>query len=179
MTDLFFWRYLVDEIDKAPRDFTNDILNEIERQEFYIKEQDNARLGMDAQNPQRILTIMTSNSEKNLPDAFLRRCVFYHIDFPSPQKLQKILKTQLNDQETAAVTANLKAITVLFHAIRKAAIRKKPATAELVAFTKLLEMDGHLTKENPNIHQWFIDNLSLLAKSKEDIDAIRSFLNKQ
>lgn len=170
---------LVDEIDKAPRDFTNDILNEIERQEFYIKEQDNTRLAMDNQNSQRILTIMTSNSEKNLPDAFLRRCVFYHIDFPSPEKLQKILKAQLNAAETATVTANLKTITELFHDIRKAAIRKKPATAELVAFTKLLEMDGHLTEENPNIHQWFIDNLSLLAKSKEDIDAIQRFLKKQ
>ena len=167
---------LVDEIDKAPRDFTNDILNEIERQEFYIKEQDNTRLGMDQQNAQRILTIMTSNSEKNLPDAFLRRCVFYHIDFPSPEKLQKILKAQLNDAETDIVNNNLKAITQLFHDIRKAAIRKKPATAELVAFTKLLEMDGHLMEENPNVHQWFINNLSLLAKSKEDIDAIKAFL---
>ena len=75
---------LIDEIDKAPRDFTNDILNEIERREFFIKEQNNYPVEIGDENPQRILIIMTSNSEKNLPDAFLRRCVFYSIPFPGP-----------------------------------------------------------------------------------------------
>ena len=125
---------LVDEIDKAPRDFTNDILNEIERQEFFIKEQDNTRLAMGDDNPQRILTIMTSNSEKNLPDAFLRRCVFYHIDFPSPEKLQKILKAQLSNKESQAIDNNLKTITQLFQDIRKAAIRKKARYGRISRF---------------------------------------------
>ena len=65
---------LIDEIDKAPRDFTNDILNEIKDYFFQIKEQDNYRISKAAD--QQIVVIMTSNSEKNLPDAFLRRCVF-------------------------------------------------------------------------------------------------------
>ena len=167
---------LVDEIDKAPRDFTNDILNEIEDFEFTIKEQNNYAIQKGMDNPQRILVIMTSNSEKNLPDAFLRRCLFYHIDFPSPTKLQQILKAQLTQTESAIIDKNVKAISEIFTQIRAVAIRKKPATAELVAFTKLLEMDGLLTSNDPQYHQWFMDNLSLLAKSKEDIRAIRQFL---
>lgn len=170
---------LVDEIDKAPRDFTNDILNEIEDFEFTIKEQNNYGIQKGMDNPQRILVIMTSNSEKNLPDAFLRRCLFYHIDFPSPAKLQQILKAQLTETDTAIIDKNIKAITEIFTQIRGVAVRKKPATAELVAFTKLLEMDGQLATNEPQYHQWFIDNLSLLAKSKEDIIAIKQFLEVQ
>jgi len=167
---------LIDEIDKAPRDFTNDILNELERQEFYIKEQENQRLELGADTSQRILIIMTSNSEKNLPDAFLRRCIFFHIDFPDANKLLSILNAQLSQKETDTIRKNLNSLTKLFQEIRKAAPRKKPATAELVAFTKLLEMDGHLEQTDPNIEKWFIDNLSLIAKSEADYKAIKSFL---
>lgn len=169
---------LIDEIDKAPRDFTNDILNEIEDAQFFIKEQNNFSIKKEAQNPQRILIIMTSNSEKNLPDAFLRRCIFYHIEFPQPEKLYQILKAQLGTPINNAIERNIQTITQLFYAIRKVAIRKKPATAELVALIKLLEMDNQLTQNNPDYHQWFIQNLSLLAKSKEDIDAFKQFLQK-
>ncbi len=170
---------LVDEIDKAPRDFTNDILNEIEDAQFFIKEQNNFSIKKEAQNPQRILIIMTSNSEKNLPDAFLRRCIFYHIEFPKAEKLQQILKAQLDEKTNQTIETNLAAITQLFYDIRAAAVRKKPATAELVALVKLLEMDGLLGNEQPNYHQWFIQNLSLLAKTKDDIDAFKQFLDNQ
>jgi MoxR-like ATPase len=163
---------LVDEIDKAPRDFTNDILNEIERYEFFIKEKDNFQVRLGENNPQRILTIMTSNSEKNLPDAFLRRCVFHHIKFPDDTRLQEILHAQLSKDIDATVKENVGHITKLFEQIRKAAVRKAPATAELVAFVKMLEMDGVLGNTNGNIKQWYLNNLSLLAKTKEDIKAI-------
>ncbi|MFM8485778.1 MAG: AAA family ATPase, partial [Bacteroidota bacterium] len=85
---------LIDEIDKAPRDFPNDILNEIEEQAFRIRE-----LSLDVKrSPDTpIMVIMTSNSEKNLPDAFLRRCVFYHIPFPNQEQLGKIAKSALGD----------------------------------------------------------------------------------
>ena len=169
---------LVDEIDKAPRDFTNDILSEIERYEFFIKEKNyQVRLNdnADTKNPQRILVIMTSNSEKNLPDAFLRRCVFFHIEFPKKEDgfLLEILKGQLTIPETAVSANNLKMVHDLFYDLRKAAIRKKPATAELVAFVKMLEIKGVLEKEDLNVKQWYLDNLALVAKTKEDIDAIR------
>ena len=114
-----------------------------------------------------------------MPDAFLRRCIFYHIEFPPPKKLYQILKAQLGTPFNNVLEQNIEAITELFYAIRKVAIRKKPATAELVALVKLLEMDGQLTENNPDCHQWFIQNLSLLAKSKEDIDAFKQFLQKQ
>ena len=183
---------LVDEIDKAPRDFTNDILSEIEQYEFFIKEKnyqvrlndkaetknDNADTKNDnayTKNPQRILVIMTSNSEKNLPDAFLRRCVFFHIEFPKKEDgfLLEILKGQLTIPETTVSANNLKMVHDLFYDLRKAAIRKKPATAELVAFVKMLEIKGVLEKEDLNVKQWYLDNLALVAKTKEDIDAIR------
>ncbi len=171
---------LVDEIDKAPRDFTNDILSEIERYEFFIKEKNyqvrlNDHPDGATKNPQRILVIMTSNSEKNLPDAFLRRCVFFHIEFPKKEDgfLLEILKGQLVAPETAVSTNNLKMVHDLFYDLRKVAIRKKPATAELVAFVKMLEIKGVLEQEDLNIKQWYLDNLALVAKTKEDIDAIR------
>lgn len=170
---------LVDEIDKAPRDFTNDILNEIEDAQFFIKEQNNFSIKKEVQNPQRILIIMTSNSEKNLPDAFLRRCIFYHIEFPKAEKLQQILRAQIDTVWNQTIEQNLVEITQLFYDIRKVATRKKPATAELVALVKLLEMDGVLANDQPSYHQWFIQNLSLLAKTKEDIDAFKGFLNQQ
>jgi MoxR-like ATPase len=167
---------LIDEVDKAPRDFTNDILNEIERQEFYIREQDNYRIQMGADNAQRILVIMTSNSEKNLPEAFLRRCVFYNIEFPGDERLLEILKAQINKPDDRVVGKNLEAIRDLFKDVRKAAVRKPPATAELVAFVKMLEMDGLLDRETANHKAWYLDNLSLMVKTREDIDAIREAL---
>jgi MoxR-like ATPase len=69
---------LIDEIDKAPRDLPNDLLNEIEGMEFTVRETGQRFAATDGYRP---IVILTSNSEKNLPDAFLRRCVFYHIDF--------------------------------------------------------------------------------------------------
>ncbi|MEL6274938.1 MAG: MoxR family ATPase, partial [Bacteroidota bacterium] len=70
---------LIDEIDKAPRDFTNDILDEIDRMRFRLREHN---LTLERNQDIPIFVIMTSNSEKNLPDAFLRRCAFFHIEFP-------------------------------------------------------------------------------------------------
>lgn len=169
---------LIDEIDKAPRDFTNDLLNELERYEFFIKEQDNFQVKMDAENQQRILVIMTSNSEKNLPDAFLRRCVFYHIPFPEGDKMREILESQLQNAIGDQERANLKDIQQLFNEIRKVAVRKKPATAELVSFVRALEMDGLLQQPKPKIKDWYLNNLSLLIKTNEDLKVIKDFLQK-
>jgi len=172
---------LIDEIDKAPRDFTNDILNEIERVEFYIKEQDNYHVSLgdlsdEERRNRRILIIMTSNSEKNLPDAFLRRCVFYHIPFPDDELLKQILMAQLSNPDSARVAENVENVIKLFRDIRKAVIRKKPATAELVAFVKMLEMDGLLEQDGGDLPKWYQDNLTLLIKTKEDIEAVRKVL---
>jgi MoxR-like ATPase len=73
---------LVDELDKAPRDFPNDILGEVEGMYFRIPELGHATIRRDPEMPP--ILVLTSNSEKNLPDAFLRRCIYYHIPFPRP-----------------------------------------------------------------------------------------------
>ncbi len=161
---------LIDEIDKAPRDFPNDILNEIENLEFQIKEQDNYSL--KAGKKERIAVVMTSNSEKNLPEPFLRRCVFYHIPFPGPDQLMAIAKAQLGS-ETQLAEDLLAGVISYFEEIRRKSVRKKPATAELISWLRILELEevftaADLQKNKPRL----VDNLSVLIKTKEDYDAI-------
>ena len=81
---------LIDEIDKAPRDFPNDLLDEIDQMEFRVPE-----LAMKFRAAHRPVVIITSNSERQLPDPFLRRCVFHRIEFPSADRLQAILRQRL------------------------------------------------------------------------------------
>ena len=161
---------LIDEIDKAPRDFTNDLLNEIERMEFYIKEEDNYPIRRGEQ--QRIVVVMTSNSEKNLPDAFLRRCVFYHIPFPSPEKLLVIAKAQLGEG-TKFTDQLLKDLIGRFGEVRAKAMRKPPATAELIGWLRILEMQGIYDGDAKKQQKALLDNLSILVKTKEDLEAVR------
>lgn len=160
---------LIDEIDKAPRDFTNDILNEIDQYEFKIKEQ-NCKI--EKGGKEQIVVIMTSNSEKNLPDAFLRRCVFYHIPFPSDKLLKEIVTTQLGKQTKFTGTA-LDSIIKKFENVRKNAVRKPPATAELIAWLKILEMHDFLEKDDAGQRDLLLSNLSVLVKTKEDLDAVK------
>ncbi|MEM8907684.1 MAG: MoxR family ATPase [Bacteroidota bacterium] len=161
---------LIDEIDKAPRDFTNDILNEIENYHFQIKEQDNYTINRDDQ--QRIFVIMTSNSEKNLPDAFLRRCVFYNIPFPKPDLLLRIAQKQLG-AKTQFTEAVLSELIEKFNEIRKNSVRKPPATAELIAWLRILEMQGFMEKGVEDRKTQLLNNLSILVKTQEDLEAIK------
>lgn len=161
---------LIDEIDKAPRDFTNDILDEIENYRFSIKEQDNYPLSKAADR--HIVVIMTSNSEKNLPDAFLRRCVFYHIPFPSPELLREIVKTQLGGS-TQFTGQMLDVLIEKFGAVRKRAVRKPPATAELIAWLRILEMQDFMNQNDAGQRAKLLDNLAILVKTREDLEAIR------
>jgi len=164
---------LIDEIDKAPRDFTNDILNEIENYAFTIKEQDNYPI--KASDEQQIVVIMTSNSEKNLPDAFLRRCVFYHIPFPSPDLLLQIAQSQLGGKTAYTETA-LKTLIDAFQQIREQAVRKAPATAELIAWLRILELRGYLEKGASEQKELMLQNLSVLVKTKDDLEAVQAFV---
>ncbi|HFA51529.1 MAG TPA: MoxR family ATPase [Bacteroidetes bacterium] len=161
---------LIDEIDKAPRDFTNDILDEIENYRFRIKEQDNYLI--DNSEDQQIVVIMTSNSEKNLPDAFLRRCVFYNIPFPSDELLREIIKTQLGGS-TNFTQQMLDELLEKFNTVRKKAIRKPPATAELIAWLRVLEMNDFMEANEAGQRQQLLDNLSILVKTREDLEAVR------
>ncbi len=156
---------LIDEIDKAPRDFTNDILMEIDKFSFGIKEQNSYQLHKSP--TQQIAVIMTSNSEKNLPDAFLRRCVFYHIPFPSDDILTKIVKSQLGEG-TKYTDDALESIIATFNEVRENAVRKKPATAELLSWIRILELRDYLEADEKAKKKIMKQNLSVLVKTQED-----------
>lgn len=160
---------LIDEIDKAPRDFTNDILDEIDRQRFRIKEKN---LSIGSGGDARIVVIMTSNSEKNLPDAFLRRCVFFHIDFPSDERLRKILKVHFGDQTSFTGDA-LDELLKFFYDVCEKSVRKKPATAELIGWLKMLEVHKYFQQSDSDRKKLMLHNLSFLVKTKEDLDAVK------
>lgn len=164
---------LIDEIDKAPRDFTNDILHEIENYNFAIKEQNNYRITRN--DAEQIVVIMTSNSEKNLPDAFLRRCIFYHIPFPSDDLLLQIMQKQLG-QQTSYTESALKDLIEVFNNIRRQSVRKAPATAELIAWMRILEIQGYMDSTKDGQRELLLQNLSVLVKTREDLQAVKGFL---
>ena len=165
---------LIDEIDKAPRDFPNDILNEIENMEFEIKEAGNYKIKKGPDH--RIVVIMTSNSEKNLPEPFLRRCVFYHIPFPEKEQLLQIVESQLGERNDYADEKLIEH----FEMIRSVIKKKKPATAELFAWLRILELH-HFLDENVNFNllnsrqkKVLKMSYSVLAKDKNDLKNIET-----
>jgi MoxR-like ATPase len=126
---------LLDEIEKAPRDFANDILNELERMYFRIPELGNRRV--EADETLSPIVIMTNNSEKSLPDAFLRRCIYYNILFPDDKQLESIVIARLPEfvDNGAAARLSRDAIDYLLY-IRNdnAGLEKRPGTAELLGW---------------------------------------------
>ena len=166
---------LIDEIDKAPRDLPNDILDVIEQMWFEVPEidrtDDNKFIGKTANRP---IIILTSNSEKNLPDAFLRRCIFYYIEFPTPEKLIEILKTKFTNDNYTDQQWDL--IVSHFTKVRKSLKRKKPATAELIFWVRALEKQNFdvnkINKpEEMNEQEKLIlqSSYSILAKNTDDL----------
>jgi MoxR-like ATPase len=128
---------LIDEIDKAPRDFPNDVLSELEGMYFRIPELDNVRIDADRDSPPVI--IITSNSEKHLPDAFLRRCTYYHIPFPDRKRMKEIVSGRLSGDVDLDEPFLGDALD-LFYELRqnRSQIRKKPSTAELLGWLMTL-----------------------------------------
>jgi MoxR-like ATPase len=149
---------LIDEMDKAPRDF----LNELEHLYFRIPELGNVKV--EADPTLQPIVIVTSNSEKDLPEAFLRRCIYYNIPFPEPDRLKEIVSNHL---DLASDSKFLRDAIALFERLRKSGLRKKPATAELLSW--LLALQGFKTEPEivlteTNIRQ----TLSSLIKTTED-----------
>jgi MoxR-like ATPase len=125
---------LIDEIDKADVEFPNDLLNELDEMSFHIHELDE-----EVAATQRPIVVITSNSEKELPDAFLRRCIFHYIEFPDQEMMEKIVKVHYPDLETKLVREALKR----FYWIREVeGLRKKPSTSELLDWIKALALGG-------------------------------------
>ena len=123
---------LIDEVDKAPRDFPNDILNAVEHLSFSIPELGN--VVVSAARKFLPIVVLTSNSEKNLPDAFLRRCVFYHIPPPSRGRLEEIVTRRLGDLSIASKFLSMSLDLFEFLRNPDIALVKKPATAELLGW---------------------------------------------
>lgn len=159
---------LIDEIDKAPRDLPNDILDVMEDLSFEVPEIGaigNNRI--EAKREHRPIVILTSNSEKNLPDAFLRRCVFFHIEFPNSEKLKEILEAR-----TFKTTGeDLDLAIEHFEYVRQTVKRKKPSTAEFIAWMAIMENMEFDFGQLRNI-----DNIN--AKAKEDLKTSYSVLVK-
>jgi MoxR-like ATPase len=125
---------LIDEIDKADLEFPNDLLHELDRMRFRIVE-----TGEEVVAAERPVVIITSNNEKELPDAFLRRCVFHFIDFPDPAFMRRIVAVHHPDLSGTLVDQTLKA----FYEIRaNARLRKRPSTSELIDWIAVLKRAG-------------------------------------
>ncbi len=157
---------LIDEIDKAPRDFPNDVLNEIEQVRFTVKETKEKYEVKNREN--RPIVVITSNSEKNLPDAFLRRCVFYHIPFPKKDLLMQIVNSRLTLNDSFKENM-LEAAVDHFEYIRKnKGLRKKPATAELLAWIHVLDKLEIDMQNKEKLRKTY----SILAKNADDFRRI-------
>ena len=121
---------LIDEIDKADIEFPNDLLQELDRMEFFVPE-----TGETIKAKRRPIVVITSNNEKELPDAFLRRCFFHYINFPDADTMQKIIDVHYPDIKGRLVRDALK----VFYEIREVpGLKKKPSTSELLDWLKLL-----------------------------------------
>jgi MoxR-like ATPase len=121
---------LIDEIDKADIEFPNDLLQELDRMEFHVYE-----TGETIQALHRPVVIITSNNEKELPDAFLRRCFFHYIRFPDADVLAAIVKVHFPDIKPALLTT---ALTQFFEIRETSGLKKKPSTSEVLDWLKLL-----------------------------------------
>jgi len=121
---------LIDEIDKADIEFPNDLLQELDRMEFHVHE-----TGDLISARHRPVVIITSNNEKELPDAFLRRCFFHYIEFPDPETLEAIINVHFPDIKQDLVRA---ALEQFFEIRETAGLKKKPSTSEALDWLKLL-----------------------------------------
>ena len=121
---------LIDEVDKADIEFPNDLLNELDEMSFFIPE-----TGETVTAKNRPITVITSNAEKELPDAFLRRCVFHYIEFPTPELMTQIVAVHFPSLKDGLLREAMKT----FYALRDIEeFRKKPSTSELIDWIKVL-----------------------------------------
>ena len=154
---------LIDEIDKADLEFPNDLLWELDRMEFYISETKET-----VKTKHRPIVIITSNAEKELPDAFLRRCIFHYIEFPTEDKMREIIKVHYGNVDQKLVNEALKA----FYDIRSMRdIQKKPSTSELLDWIQALQIAGCDVNKIANE----IPYMGVLLKKNQDIDTAQVY----
>jgi len=153
---------LIDEIDKAPRDFPNDLLDEIDQMEFSVPS-----LNMKFTATERPIVIITSNSERQLPDPFLRRCVFHRIEFPKADRLEQILRERLGHLNLAQQLLDV-AIRRFEEVRALPALEKKPATGELIAWVNVLSATGVTAEALKGLAASQLPSPGLLAKTEQD-----------
>lgn len=154
---------LIDEIDKADLEFPNDLLWELDKMEFYINE---TKETIKAKH--RPIVIITSNAEKELPDAFLRRCIFHYIEFPLAPKMREIVNVHYKDLDEKLISQAMEA----FYWIRSMSeIQKKPSTSELLDWLQALTLGG-IDPEKIAVSFPFIGTL---LKKNQDIDVFESY----
>jgi len=154
---------LIDEIDKADIEFPNDLLQELDRMEFYVYE-----TGATVSAQTRPIVIITSNNEKELPDAFLRRCFFHYIKFPDPETMAAIVEVHFPGLKGRLVAESMQ----VFYNLREVpGLKKKPSTSELLDWLKLLlneDIDPAVLRENDS--RKIIPPLAgALLKNEQDI----------
>lgn len=156
---------LIDEIDKAEIEFPNDLLSELDEMSFEILE-----TGEKIKAAERPFTIITSNGEKELPDAFLRRCVFHYIDFPDAETMKKIVDAHYPELPQKLLNDSLG----VFYKIRSVAgVRKPPSTSELIDWIKVLLASGASIPDGAAASPVNAPFLGALLKSREDADALK------
>ncbi len=167
---------LIDEIDKADIEFPNDLLQELDRMEFFVYE-----TGETIRAVQRPIVIITSNNEKELPDAFLRRCFFHYIRFPDAETLSQIVDVHFPDIEQKLVH---EALTQFFELRETPGLKKKPSTSEVLDWLKLLmaeklsvedlrrdakhnlpKLHGALLKNEQDVH--LFERLAFMARRRQ------------
>jgi MoxR-like ATPase len=166
---------LIDEIDKADIEFPNDLLQELDKMEFYVYE-----TGETIRAENRPIVIITSNNEKELPDAFLRRCFFHYIQFPDPQTMQDIVRVHYPDIKEKLLTT---ALTQFYEIREQPGLKKKPSTSEVLDWLKLLlaedlapedlqrdganllpKLHGALLKNEQDVH--LFERLAFMSRQK-------------
>lgn len=165
---------LIDEIDKADIEFPNDLLQELDRMAFHVYE-----TGATVEAKHRPVVIITSNNEKELPDAFLRRCFFHYISFPDPETLRKIIEVHHPSLKSQLLET---ALTQFFEIREISGLKKKPSTSEVLDWLKLIlaedltaedlkrdgvnalpQLHGALLKNEQDVH--LFERLAFLQRS--------------
>ncbi len=152
---------LIDEIDKADLEFPNDLLWELDKMEFYIHE---TKETIKAKT--RPIVIITSNAEKELPDAFLRRCIFHYITFPEKEQMDEIVRVHFDNIDEHLLD---KAMETFYWIREIKEVRKKPSTSELIDWLNALILGGI----DPDILKSKLPYLGVLIKKDEDLQIVK------
>ncbi|PSR04298.1 MAG: ATP-binding protein [Bacteroidetes bacterium SW_11_45_7] len=164
---------LIDEIDKADIEFPNDLLQELDKMEFYCYE-----LRQKVEANSRPIVIITSNNEKELPDAFLRRCLFHYIAFPDRNTMQDIVNVHFPDLEERLFRNAVK----IFYDLREVpGLKKKPSTSELIDWLRLLIV-GKIPPDqlnNTDLASQLPPYVGSLIKNEQDLELLQNMSNRQ